>query len=55
MKYISPPVVYYEAEVQLVFDPKSIMSRVKDLQDGDLPFVQAKIGAANINFEGYVS
>jgi hypothetical protein len=55
MKYISPPVVYYEAEVQLVFDPKSIMSRVKDVDSDNLPFVQAKIGAANINFEGYVA
>jgi hypothetical protein len=55
LKYISPPVVYYEAEVQLIFDPKSIMNRIKDVPDGDMPFVQAKIGAANINFDGYVA
>jgi hypothetical protein len=30
------------------------MSRVKDVASDDLPFVQAKIGLANINFEGYV-
>jgi hypothetical protein len=30
------------------------MNRVKDVESGDLPFVQAKIGTANINFEDYV-
>lgn len=55
MKYISPPVVYQNAQVQLVFDPKSMMAKIKDLKPDDLPFVQAKIGLANINFEDYVS
>jgi hypothetical protein len=56
LKYISPPVVYQEAEVELYFDPKSIMNRIKDrVASDDLPFVQAKIGLANINFEDYVS
>lgn len=55
LKYISPPVVYQEGEVELVFDPKSIMNRIKDLESDELPFVQAKIGLANINFEDYVS
>jgi len=54
LKYISPPVVYQEAEIELVFDPKSIMNKIKDVASDDLPFVQAKIGLANINFEGYV-
>jgi hypothetical protein len=54
LKYLNPPVVYQEAEVELVFDPKSIMNRIKDLESDELPFVQAKIGLANINFEGYV-
>jgi hypothetical protein len=54
LKYISPPVVYQEAEVELIFDPKSIMGRIKNVATDDLPFVQAKIGLANINFEGYV-
>jgi hypothetical protein len=31
------------------------MNRIKDLATDDLPFVQAKIGKANINFEDYVS
>jgi hypothetical protein len=55
LKYIVPPVVYQEAEVELVFDPKSVMNRIKDVASDDLPFVQAKIGLANINFEGYVA
>jgi hypothetical protein len=54
LKYISPPVVYQDAEIELIFDPKSIMSRIKNVASDDLPFVQAKIGLANINFEGYV-
>jgi len=41
--------------VELVFDPKSIMNRITDLASDELPFVQAKIGLANINFENYVS
>jgi hypothetical protein len=55
LKYIVPPVVYQEAEVELIFDPKSVMNRIKDVASDDLPFVQAKIGLANINFEGYVA
>jgi len=55
LKYISPPVVYQDAIVELVFDPKSIMSKIMDVKTDDLPFVQAKIGLANINFEGYVN
>lgn len=54
LKYVVPPVVYREAEIELVFDPKSIMNRIKDVASDDLPFVQAKIGLANIDFEGYV-
>jgi hypothetical protein len=57
LKYIVPPVVYQEAEIELVFDPKSIMNKIKDVASDDLPFVQAKIGGpngANINFEDYV-
>jgi len=38
----------------LLFDPKSIMNKIKDVAIDDLPFVQAKIGLANINFENYV-
>ena len=55
LKYISPPVVYQDAEIELTFDPKSIMNKIKDVASDDMPFVQAKIGLANINFENYVS
>jgi hypothetical protein len=37
--YLSPPVVYYEAEIQLHFDPKSIMNLIKDVESDNLPFV----------------
>jgi hypothetical protein len=39
MKYVTPPVVYQDAEIELVFDPKSIMNRIKDIATDDLPFV----------------
>jgi hypothetical protein len=39
LKYISPPVVYQDAEVELIFDPKSIMTRIKDVASDDMPFV----------------
>jgi len=55
LKWISPPVVYQKAEIELIFDPKSTMSRIKDVASDDFPFVNAKIGEANIDFEGYVS
>jgi hypothetical protein len=31
------------------------MSRIKDVASDDFPFVQAKIGKANIDFENYVA
>jgi hypothetical protein len=31
------------------------MNRITDLASDELPFVQAKIGLANINYENYVS
>jgi len=31
------------------------MNLIKDVASDDIPFVQAKIGLANINFEDYVS
>jgi hypothetical protein len=39
LKYIVPPVVYQDAEVELIFDPKSIMNKIKDVASDDLPFV----------------
>jgi len=55
LKYVNPPVLYQDAEVELIFDPKSIMNKIEDVASDDMPFVQAKIGAANINFEDYVA
>jgi hypothetical protein len=55
LHYLSPPVVYFEAHVQLHFNPKSIMNIIKDVEIDNLPFVQAKIGNSLINFENYVS
>jgi len=56
LRYITPPVVYQDAPVELVFDPKNLMNKVRTgLTSDDMPFVQAKIGKANINFEDYVT
>ena len=52
--YLSPPVVYEGAVVDFWFNPKNIMSLLKDLPTDDLPFINMKIGDALVDFEGYV-
>jgi hypothetical protein len=50
--WISPPVVYYDMLVEFEFDPKSTVSHgVKDLRSDELPFVNAKINNALVDFE----
>ena len=49
--YIRPPIVYYESTVELVFDPKSTPSLISGLEDDEMPFINAKIGSARLDFE----
>jgi hypothetical protein len=49
--YISPPVVYYQSFTEFWFDPKSITSLIDELEDDEMPFINAKIGESNVDFE----
>lgn len=55
MFYINPPVVYSGAEVEIWFNPKGVMDKIDNLNSDDLPFVNAKLGDALIDFEGTVT
>ena len=54
MHYINPPVVYYDMETEFFFDPKSTTSVIEDLLSDELPFINAKIGNALIDFEANI-
>jgi hypothetical protein len=48
--YISPRVIYANAETELWFDPRATPDLIKGLQEGDMPFVNARIGGALMEF-----
>ncbi len=52
--YLSPPVVYQGSEVDCWFNPRNIMGLIKDRRPDYLPFINIKIGDANVDFEGFV-
>jgi hypothetical protein len=51
-----PPVVYKDSETLIYFDPKSTTSLVptSDLTSDEMPFINAKIGGALLDFENSV-
>ena len=49
--YISPPIVYYESQVDVFFDPRSTSNLISDLLDDEMPFINAKIGESLLDFE----
>jgi hypothetical protein len=49
--YLSPPIVYYESMTDLWFDPRSVANLIQDLENDEMPFVNAKIGGAALDFE----
>jgi hypothetical protein len=53
--YLNPPVVYSGIWTDFWFNPYNTMSLIKDLNSDDLPFVNAKIGDALVDFEDTVS
>jgi hypothetical protein len=55
LMYINPPVNYYEQEVEINFNPKSMMHKIKDLASDELPFISTHIGGALVDFDGYVN
>jgi hypothetical protein len=50
LHYINPPVVFYDSETEFVFDPKSTTNTIADLKSDELPFINAKIGGALVDF-----
>ena len=50
LHYINPPVVFFDSETEFVFDPKSTTNTIADLQSDELPFINAKIGGALVDF-----
>jgi hypothetical protein len=48
---INPPVIYKGLDVEIWYDPKSVMSKIENLNSDDLPFVNAKFGSAHVDFE----
>lgn len=53
--YISPRVTYYDSYTSIIFNPKSTMNLIKDLDSDELPFINAKIGGNLLDFEFSVS
>jgi hypothetical protein len=51
---LSPPVVYYDSETLIYFDPKSTMSLIKDLPTDEMAFINAKVGGVLMDFENSV-
>lgn len=49
--YVNPPVVYYDSYTNIWYDPKSVNNLIADLETDELPFINAKIGGALLDFE----
>jgi hypothetical protein len=48
--YINPPVVYQGVYTDFWFNPKNVPAVTTIMKSDDLPFVNAKIGNALVNF-----
>lgn len=51
---LNPPVVYFNSETHFWFDPKSVPGLLTDLASDEMAFINAKIGGALVDFEGFV-
>lgn len=52
--YLSPPIVYYESTTEFWFDPRSATDLIRDLENDEMHFINAKIGESIIDFEDTV-
>jgi hypothetical protein len=52
---LSPPVVYFDSETTLIFDPKGTTGLIQDLPSDEMHFINAKIGGALMDFEASVT
>jgi len=51
---LAPPVVYYDSEALIYFDPKSTTSLIQDLPTDEMAFINAKVGGVLMDFENSV-
>ena len=49
--HLSPPVIYYEAVTELWFDPMYTLSKVQNLQQDEMIFVNTEIGGSKLDYE----
>jgi hypothetical protein len=52
--HLSPRVTYAESWVDIFFNPANTLTLIKDLDDDELPFINAKVGGNLIDFENTV-
>ena len=53
--FISPRVTYFESLTEVWFNPQNTMTLIEDLDGDELPFINAKIGGNQIDFEDRVN
>jgi hypothetical protein len=53
--HLNPRVVYQDSLVDIWFNPKNTMDLIGGLDDDEMPFINAKIGNALIDFEDRVT
>lgn len=53
--FLNPPVVYKGSRTEFWFNPKSVMNAITITDEEEMPFVNAKIGGAIVDFEGTVN
>lgn len=49
--YLNPPVIYYEAVTEMWFDPMYTLSKVQNLQQDEMIFVNTEIGGSKLDYE----
>ena len=52
--YLTPPVIYYEAVTELWFDPMYTLSKLQNLQQDEMIFVNTEIGGSKLDYEFWV-
>jgi hypothetical protein len=52
--YLSPRVTYYDSYTQIIFNPKNVLTLVKDLDADEMPFINSKVGGNLIDFEAAI-
>ena len=52
---LEPPVVYFGSTTNLWFKPKKMASLISNLQEEQMPFINAKVGGALIDFDQSVT